>query len=252
MATTLGYDGILNFRDYGGYSVTGGRLVTGRLFRSGHHHQASEGDLEAFAGHGVATIIDLRGDSEREMHPCRRHASFAAEVVFEPGETVEHVGPSISPIDRPALDARMQMIYRILPFLPALAGTYRLYLQALADRPGGSMIHCFAGKDRTGIGVALLHHLVGVHRDDIVEDYLRSNDPVLLDRRIEIEADWLYENYGALSDSALRAFFGVDASYLEAAFDEMTTRHGSVDGYAEAVLGITPARREALRAALVV
>jgi protein tyrosine/serine phosphatase len=251
MAISLGNDGILNFRDYGGYPAAGGRLVSGRLFRSGHHHQATPADLDAFAGHGVATIIDLRGDSERAMHPCRRHADFMAEVIFAPGETVEHVGQQVDPGNRSALDARMQAIYRILPFIPALAGTYQLYLQALADRPGGSMVHCFAGKDRTGVAVALVHHLVGVHRDDMIEDYLRSNDQALIDRRIEIEADWLYENYGSISDAGLRAFFGVEASYLEAAFDEMAVRHGSVEAYVEAVLGVTPERREKLRAALV-
>jgi protein tyrosine/serine phosphatase len=252
MTMLLGNDGILNFRDYGGYAVDGGRLVSGRLYRSGHHNQATPADLDAFAAHDVTTIIDLRGDSERDMHPCRRHANFIADVIFEPGETVEHVGTKIDPGDRPAMDARMQAIYRILPFIPALSGTYRLYLQALAERPGGSMVHCFAGKDRTGIGVALVHHLVGVHRDDMIEDYLRSNDRALIDRRIEIEADWLYENYGSISDAGLRAFFGVEASYLEAALDEMAVRYGSIEGYAETVLGVTPERREALRAALIV
>jgi protein tyrosine/serine phosphatase len=252
MSSFPAFSGILNFRDYGGYAADGGRLVTGRLYRSGHHHQATSADLDIFTGHDVATIIDLRGDSERQLHPCQRHPRFAAAIVFAPGETVEHVGHMISPEDRPALDMRMQAIYRMLPFIPALAGTYRLYLRALIDGQGGSMVHCFAGKDRTGIAVALVHHLTGVHRDDMLADYMRSNDPALLDRRIEIEADWLYENYGALSDAALRAFFGVDASYLEAAFDEMAARHGSVEGYAEAVLGFTPAERERLRAALIV
>lgn len=249
---TTGFESILNFRDYGGYPAAGGRLVSGRLYRSGQHGQATPADLDLFASHDVATIIDLRGDSERASYPCQRHASFAADVVFAPGETVEHVGPSVDPHDKPALDARMQTIYRMLPFIPALAETYRLYLQALTDRPGSSMVHCFAGKDRTGVGVALVHRLTGVHHDDLIEDYLRSNDPALLDRRIEIEADWLYENYGALSDAALRAFFGVEARYLEAAFAAMAERHGSVEGYAEAVLGVTPERREKLRAALIV
>ena len=252
MSSLPDFDGILNFRDYGGYPAQGGRLVTGRLYRSGHHHQATEADLDRFTGQSVATIIDLRGDSERAMHPCRRHPDFSAAVVFAPGETVEHVGTQVDPGDRTALDRRMQAIYRILPFIPALAGTYRLYIDALIGRPGRSMVHCFAGKDRTGIAVALVHRLTGVHQDDLVADYLRSNDPALLDRRIAIEADWLYENYGPLSDAALRAFFGVDASYLEAAFAAMAERHGSVEGYAEAVLGVTPDRHEALQAALIV
>ncbi len=252
MEPARAFEQIFNFRDYGGYPADGGRLVTGRLFRSGHHYSATPGDLELFVAHDVATIIDLRGDSERRTHPCKRHARFGAEILFVPGETADAGGPRVSPANEAAYRDRMRAVYRALPFQPALVGTYRLFLDALIDRPGASMVHCFAGKDRTGIACALVHHLTSVHHDDLVADYLRESDPALIERRLAVEAESTIEWYGPLSDAAMRTMFGVEPSYLDAAFDEITRRHGSIGKYAEAALGVTPGRREALKAALIV
>lgn len=248
----MAYDRIFNIRDYGGYRADGGRLVTGKLFRSGHHYSATPADLDQFAAQGVDTIVDLRGDGERVTHPCVRHASFAADVLFVPGETAEHDGPRGDPEDQAARDAWMEDVYRKLPFTPALVGTYRLYFDALIDRPGASMVHCFAGKDRTGIAVALVHHLTGVHRDDMMADYMRSAERALIDRRIAIEAESISDWYGTVSEAAMRRVFSVEPQYLEAALDTMIERHGSIDSYAETILGVTPARREALKARLIV
>lgn len=73
----LPLSGIHNFRDYGGYAVEdGGRLRQGLLWRSAHHEQATDADLGAVDALGLETVIDLRGDDEREMHPCRRSDNF--------------------------------------------------------------------------------------------------------------------------------------------------------------------------------
>lgn len=249
-----GYERIFNFRDYGGYPTPHGRLVTGRLFRSGHHHGATPADLDRFGLYAIRTVIDLRGDSERTSYPCTRADGFAADVLFAPGET-DGRDPSIRDTDfedAGAADRRMRAIYALLPFMPALTGTYRLFLDALIDRSGGSMVHCFAGKDRTGIAVALVHALTGVHRDDLLADYCRSADPALIDRRLAVEGPLVRASQGPRSDAALRRMFGVDPGWLDVALNAMVERHGSIAGYARAVLGVTPARAEALRAQLIV
>lgn len=254
MSDTDSFEGIFNFRDYGGYATPHGRVVTNTLYRSGHHHGATPADLDLFGRHEVRTIIDLRGDSERAAYPCTRAEGFAADVVFAPGET-DGRDPAVPPSDfEDAADAerRMLAIYRLLPFAPALVATYRLYLAALIARPGPSMVHCFAGKDRTGIAVALTHTLLGVSPDDLMADYLRSADPALLDRRVALDGPIYRERLGPRSDAALRRMFGVEPGWLEAAFAAMTDRHGSVAGYAKAMLGMTPERVEALRRSLIV
>jgi hypothetical protein len=70
------FDGIYNFRDYGGYRARAGQLVRGRLWRSGQHAGASPADLARVRDLGIATVIDLRGDSERAAFPCLRHDDF--------------------------------------------------------------------------------------------------------------------------------------------------------------------------------
>src|SRR3546814_13905619 len=68
----LSLSGVHNFRDYGGYDVEGGgRLRDGVLWRSAHHVEADDDDLAAIDALGIETVIDLRGDDEREAHPCR-------------------------------------------------------------------------------------------------------------------------------------------------------------------------------------
>ena len=80
--------GIHNFRDYGGWKTrSGGQVRTGLLFRSGHHVEATDEDLAAIAPLGIHTVIDLRGESERAAHPCRRVEGFDGEVLFYDGET---------------------------------------------------------------------------------------------------------------------------------------------------------------------
>src|SRR3546814_1314481 len=80
----LPLSGIHNFRDYGGYAVEGGgRLRDAILWRSAHHEGASDEDLTALDALGLETVIDLRGDDEREMHPCRRSDNFSARVRSE-------------------------------------------------------------------------------------------------------------------------------------------------------------------------
>ena len=79
----LPLSGVHNFRDYGGYAVEGGgRLRDGMLWRSAHHEAATDEDLAALDALGLETIIDLRGDDERELHPCRRSENFSARVLF--------------------------------------------------------------------------------------------------------------------------------------------------------------------------
>ena len=170
----LPLSGIHNFRDYGGYAVEdGGRLRQGLLWRSAHHEQATDADLGAVDALGLETVIDLRGDDEREMHPCRRSDNFSARVLFAGGVTAglaPHLQAAGGAIDVATARARMIDTYAGMPYRSALVATLRLYLAALAEYDAPSLVHCVAGKDRTGFAVAIVHRLVGVHEDDLMHD----------------------------------------------------------------------------------
>jgi protein tyrosine/serine phosphatase len=150
----LPMQGIHNFRDYGGYRARGGAIRQGVLWRSGQHGDATADDLDAVHRLGIATVIDLRGDSEREACPCLRHPEFEGHVLFHPGETASAHGRAAheeaAEQVRTAADAHAAMtrLYETLPFRPVLVGTYRLYLRALVDRDGAAC--CIAWRARTG------------------------------------------------------------------------------------------------------
>lgn len=237
--------GIHNFRDYGGYATAGGgRVVTGRLFRSGQHRDATPEDLERVGELELGTVIDLRGDSERRDHPCLRHPDFKASVHYVPGETA---GQALAPHVEAAAevetaeDARRAMvrIYQEMPFRPNLIAAFRLYFDALAERDGAHLLHCLAGKDRTGVAVALLHDQLGVHPDDIMADYLLTNVAGNIDARIAAGARVVRENFGrSMEDAAVRALMSVQPEFLETAFEAIRSRYGSTRAYLSEALGL--------------
>src|SRR5215510_9379724 len=75
------FEGLHNFRDFGGYAANGRQMASGRFFRSANHSLATDADLRQLAGMGIGAIIDLRRPDERERQPSRRWAGFSARVI---------------------------------------------------------------------------------------------------------------------------------------------------------------------------
>ena len=249
--------GIHNFRDYGGYAVEGGgRLRDGVLWRSAHHQDATDDDLAAIDSLGIETIIDLRGDDERAAHPCRRSDGFSARVLFADGNTAglaPHLQAAGGTIDNDTARSRMIDVYASMPYRPVLVNTLRLYLSALAEYEAPSLVHCVAGKDRTGFAVAVVHRLLGVHEDDLMQDYLLTNSAGKIEERIAQGGDVIRARYGAeIHDDAVRTLMSVNPIFLDAALATVRRDHGDIPSYAEAVLNFTPAMRDALTDKLVV
>lgn len=239
--------GVHNFRDYGGYRTSNGaRLRSGILFRSAQHQDATPDDLDRIGAINLATVIDLRGASERAKYPCVRPGNFGAAVLFADGETgSQQTAPHIEAgrTVRSADDAMKTMAagYADMPFRPVLIGSMRLYFEALATRDGPSLVHCLAGKDRTGIAVALLHHLLGVAADDIIADYLLTNIAGNIEARIAAGAIAVRKNHGPeISDKAIRTLMSAYPEWLDAMFTAIHKRHGTIQAYADAVLDVTP------------
>jgi protein tyrosine/serine phosphatase len=124
------------------------------------------------------------------------------------------------------------------------------YFAALGARDGAHLIHCFAGKDRTGVSVALTHHLLGVHPDDAMQDYLLTN-VTMAGRTFAGNAGKEQEKYASLSEAASKALGGVKAEYLDAAFTAMRDAHGTVDAYLAEVLGVDDALRGKIKDRLI-
>jgi protein tyrosine/serine phosphatase len=237
-------DGVENFRDFGGYPTAAGRrLRDGRLFRSAHHGTASDDDLARFDALGLQVFVDLRRPSERERNPNRYGPRFAARVINndEGDKPLDDFHSHMLTSDHSVESMRefMRTYYRHAPFEPRHIDLYHRYFAALAEAEGPVLIHCAAGKDRTGLLAALTHRLLGVGEEDTLADYLLTNDHARFEKRAPLFAAWVHDLTGRTpSREAIFAGMGVDAEYLHIAFDAIEARYGSVEGYLELALGI--------------
>lgn len=249
-------EGIHNLRDYGGYAVAGGaRVKTGLLWRSGQHMEASEDDLALLARLDIRTIIDLRGSSEREAFPCRRHPEFDAHVIAFDGETTSsppHEGGGGQIEMTPAkAHQRMLAVYTRMPNNPAMRDMFSRYFAALDTREGASLVHCFAGKDRTGVAASLLLHALGVHPDDVMGEFLRTNDAPTVHILERQSLPRMQAHYGEIAPEARRNLMGVLPEYLDTYITEATRIAGSLDAYMAEVLGVDSSRKARLQARFV-
>ncbi|MGR4862718.1 tyrosine-protein phosphatase [Caulobacter sp. LARHSG274] len=253
MTRHIALQGVENFRDFGDYAAGQGRLKKGVLFRAAHQAEATDDDLAVIAALNLAVVVDLRRPNERRRDPSRRWPGFAAEVIDNDlgvtGEDPWHAFLRDSDLSVASIHAYLVDYYRRAPFKDRHLDLFRRYFQALAAARGPVLIHCAAGKDRTGLLAALTHHLAGVADDDLVDDYLLTNDEDRFLRRGPKFAALIEAATGRrLPDAAIRAALGVEAEYLAAALAEMRRQYGSVDGYLEQAVGLDAAGREAVRA----
>jgi protein-tyrosine phosphatase len=251
MTRHIRFDGIDNFRDFGDYAAGQRRLKAGRLYRSANQAMATDADLQRLAALNLAVIVDLRRSNEREKSPSRRWEGFSAQVIENDigQESLDEWATFITSSDLTVDSFRNYMLeyYRQAPFQSRHIDLYRRYFRALAETDGPVLVHCAAGKDRTGIICALTHHVAGVHDDDVMDDFLLTNDPERLTNRLPMIRQVIQEATGRVADDeALMTAMRVEAEYLHEAFATMRQKHGSVDGYLDQVLGLEPGLREAI------
>ncbi len=243
MTRRIAFEGIDNFRDFGDYDARGRRLKRGLLYRSAHHGKATDEDLRKLADLGLSVVVDLRRSNEREREPNRRWAGHAAQVIENDigQDTADEWATFIQTSDLTPQSFRAYMLdyYDKLPFQRRHIDLYARYFRALAETEGPVLVHCAAGKDRTGILCALTHHVAGVHDDDIVADYLLTNDEERLQKRLPAMRQVVLEQTGReASDAALMTAMRVEAEYMAKAFEVIRAAHGSLDGYLDQALGL--------------
>ncbi len=170
----LHWDACYNVRDVGGYDTVDGRRTRwGALLRADNLCRLTRDGQAALIAHGVRTIIDLRSPSEQiARHPF-------ADPSRHDGLLIYLALPLQDDEDKAAnaelyAEASVQKAYAV--YLDRFAPRVGVVVQAVADAPdGGVLVHCHAGKDRTGVVVALLLALAGVPHDTIAADYALSD-----------------------------------------------------------------------------
>lgn len=234
----LNLAGASNFRDLGGYPASGGRHTRWRrLFRSNHLGHLTDDDIAVLSELGLKSAFDLRGAEERLPAMCRHDGVTVHSLPIEPEtmaalRALQAQGRQLTA--GVAADV-MRDAYR--NYVRLNTASYRTLFAHLLDDTAPLVIHCTAGKDRTGFAVALILKSLGVSDDLIVDDYLLTNR---FYRRPESAAS------SDLPEEVRAVLGSVEASFLRAALDTVRAEYGDLEAYFEAGLGLGPRERAAL------
>lgn len=242
---------VRNFRDFGGYTgLDGAKLVSGKLFRSAHFNETGEADRDFISGLDLGLVIDLRHKPERKRQPSK-YPSAQDVLTFTMNEPEE--APEFAPHEmflkerlQTAQDAREYMLisYANRPNNPKFVDIFARTLSRIAETGDPVVVHCAAGKDRTGTLVAIIHKILGMSDEAIMEDYMLTMKAVDIDMFLEPASKIMSEKFGRPIDpEALRPMFGVEPGYLEAALGAM----GPIDHYLAETLKISDGLIAAIR-----
>jgi len=235
----LNLAGASNFRDLGGYPTQDGRVVRWRkLFRSNHLGHLTDDDIAVVRGLGVRSAFDFRGLEERAAALCGMTDITVHSLPVEPTvvaalRAIAANGTTLSTVHATEV---MRDSYR--NYVQQNTPRFRtLFAHLLADR-APLVIHCTAGKDRTGFACALILHTLGVPDELISEDYLLTNRFYRRDPSASSD----------LPDDVSRVLGTVQTSFLGAAFEAIDTDYGDLESYLRDGLGLGAAERARLEA----
>jgi protein-tyrosine phosphatase len=224
-----------NFRDLGGYAMAGGRVRRRTLMRADALSELTAAGRERLVELGVRTVVDLREPIERELDPDRT------------------AGLGIVKVERPLFEDRVDVMT-----VRGLRGLYRELIEVCGDRiataigavaqsgalPG--VIHCSAGKDRTGVVCALLLAAIGVGTEDIAADYALTAETLVGPIRERVRHRALA---AGMTEQAVAVAMDSPAELMLETLEFVERAHGGAATYLEAA-GIGAERLESLRLAL--
>ncbi len=239
-------EGSINFRDFGGYKTqTGQKIKWRRLFRCGSLAMLSDDGIKKFSDLNISVICDLRREDEAAMGMTSDKAPFHCRQAIPIAQgSSEMLRASIRDPSQNAADRIRFMTDVTRELAKHHADEYRQLFRHLLNADGGFLLHCSAGKDRTGFGAALILAALGVDENTIMQDYLLTNEAACLHEFMHTR---MREQFGAhFDEESINAVGGVKEAYLQAALDEIASTHGSLDEYLEDI-GIARLEKERLK-----
>lgn len=240
-----------NFRSLKGMVAHEGRRIAGHtVLRSDQLHQLDAEGWEVLRTLGVKTVCDLRSDGERQRIPNRlpdelRQLAMAITGDMRADQEIAAMlaaNPNVAGARRMMLEVYRRLPGMVAPHLPTLFGLFET-----GDVP--VLIHCAAGKDRTGFTVAVILHALGVAQDAIVADYILSarrlggaDDP-----RRELMGRVIHNLMGQVCSETMEAMMDAHPDYLQTAFDSVNSQYGSMDAYLRETAGLDETALRRLR-----
>ncbi|GGK46971.1 tyrosine-protein phosphatase [Nocardia camponoti] len=241
-ADQFAISGTFNFRDVGGLRTADGATVReGVLLRSAQLSGLDTGGQTTLRELGVTHVHDLRGLAEID-HIGHDNLPDGVALHVTPFDSRMGEAPPHEAQTETAYE-HMIAVYRHFPLMPEAHKAIVAIAKSIAANDGAALVHCAAGKDRTGWAVATLLRAVGVNEDDVARDFLASNDAVeplrvLLEPKI------------GRGEPLSLDLLGVRPEYLTTADATVAEKYGDFEGYL-AEIGLTGSLRNALRDRLV-
>ncbi|MBR2766449.1 MAG: tyrosine-protein phosphatase [Blautia sp.] len=246
---------LYNTRDLGAFEVQDGRhILPCRLLRSAELYHLSVTDKELLTGqYHIRTVIDLRSAAERRKRPD----DILPGVEYHPLPLLDETSDLL--FQRPGImdiladlegdpEEVMRQNYVHMVRDPYTIGQLARIIETFRHNGNGAVLwHCSNGKDRTDLVTAVLMCVLGVDRDTIIEEFLRTR--VWLEEEkndlIRLMSARGFEEY--IMGRRIRSFYEVKASYLESAFEALEKDYGSMDRFLKKALFVTPRIQEELR-----
>ena len=256
------FQGVLNARDLGGIRIGDKTVKPGLLLRTAHLNDATDEDVRHLSQNlHLKRIFDFRTVQEASFQPDREIPG--AEHIFLPTLDIEaerqsgEAVPQETFLNLPAHIVQLSFTHlfqkKARQLYPSLVVSEYSQLQyatfmnlILKTEEGAVLWHCSQGKDRTGIGAALILGALGADTETIVEDFDRSNDsyrPLVDDLCAQVEA----AGGGETEKEVVRAFMGVSVKNFRYALSLIDANWGSIPGYLEETMDIGPADLAILR-----
>jgi len=261
----LNIGGVINFRDLGGYHTDDGRTVKwGQVYRSAQLDRMTEQGIIDMAAMSIKAVVDLRFTDETKKYPTILAAVPEAEILSWHDElTLENqsdhsgdVTAKSNDIQRSWKDSldtndpdqvREAMRVNYPKKLYSHRAIYRSMLLRLSTGKLPLVFHCAAGKDRTGVGAALILSLLGVSDEQIVADYLLTQNEIQ-----HLLETWVAGGAGDIDDPddfqkklatyprhIIQPVFDADELYIQTLLKYVKQNYGSFTEYAFQVLSLT-------------
>jgi protein-tyrosine phosphatase len=256
-------EGTHNFRDMGGYQTADGRKVKyGIFFRSDELTGLTEQDLAAVQALNIKTIFDYRDDYEAHKKPDPVFAGVKniriAAIQADQASRINISGNAGNADQNQHVIVDMvksgffkqfradTMMMEVYTKLPLGNLSYKRLMEMIQHSDNlGLLHHCTAGKDRTGVGAALILLALGVPEQTVMEDYLLTNETMKAFNEKMLKQIAEHVNEAELKN--IKHMLGVKEQFMEAVFRSIKKTYGNVDTYFSEEFGLTNQRREALQ-----
>ena len=243
----LPMDGAHNTRELGGYKTTDGKSVKwGMLYRSDKLSDISDTDQAYLQDLGIKKIIDFRSKEEKEEDPdiIPKGIDYIEMPISVDGAMRSKIEAVLK--GETNKDVKSFLIDANKEFVSNYTDVYEDFLRNLIDDDGPTLFHCTAGKDRAGFAAAITLIALGVSKEDVINDYMKTNQ--FTKERIEeiigqIELMTLYQTDAEI----LRPLLGVEREYIETAFQTAEEKYGSLENFIRDGLNISDEDIQKLR-----